>query len=76
MAMNSRIAVLEQSIAAGNKTMDQLGVYTGDVLTRLAVIEGMLKVVDDLKQHLRDFTKTLLPHIFGREVEGDVESQD
>lgn len=75
MGMTARIAALEESVAAGNRTAGQLEVHTSDVLSRLAVIEGMLRVVGDLKHLLRDFTKALLPHVFGENFEEDLEKQ-
>ncbi|KAF5136454.1 hypothetical protein E5D57_000216 [Metarhizium anisopliae] len=75
IGMNERMANLEQTAAAGNRTMDQMGNHISDMLSRLAVIEGMIKVVEDLKQNLRDFTRGLVPHILGVNLEEDLEKQ-
>ncbi|KAK9443307.1 hypothetical protein VB005_02590 [Metarhizium brunneum] len=73
MGMNDRIATLEQAAATANQTVDQLAKNVCDMLSRLAVIEGMLKVVEDLKQNLRDFTRGLMPHILRVNLEEDLE---
>lgn len=73
MGMNDRIATLEQAAATGNQTVDQLAKNVCDMLSRLAVIEGMLKVVEDLKQNLKDFTRGLMPHILRVNLEEDLE---
>lgn len=75
IGMDARIVALEQSVAAGNSTMDQLGTNINGMLSHLAAIEGMFKVVDDLKQNLRDLTKKILRHIFGQVLEEDLEKQ-
>ncbi|KAK9443827.1 uncharacterized protein VB005_02356 [Metarhizium brunneum] len=75
IGMNERMANLEQTATAGNRTMDQMGNHVSDMLSRLAVIEGMIKVVEDLKQSLRDFTRGLVPHILGVNLEEDLEKQ-
>lgn len=33
------------------------------MLSCLAIIKGILKVIEDLKQNLRDFTRGLIPYI-------------
>ena len=76
MGLSARIATLEQSVAAGRRATEQLSSNFCGILSRLAAIEGMLKIVEDLKNNLRDFTRGLMPHIFGEHIEEDLEKQD